>query len=65
MLTVQTMLTAIRDKGLNDAEIGAELDNTPQATVYRLRVGTHKGTSYQRYALIEDLYKRLRRKKAA
>lgn len=59
------MLSAIRAKGMTDAEIGQKLGNTPQATVFRLRTGKHTSTNYERYAQIEALYKRTQRQRAA
>lgn len=57
------MLSAIRDRGMSDAEIGAALNNTPQPTVHRLRNGKHLSTGYERYALIEALYKKVMRRR--
>jgi hypothetical protein len=53
-MDIQNTLQAIADTGLTDAEIGAEID-APQATVNRLRNGTHKTTDFERGKKIYEL----------
>ena len=61
-MTIQELLQKIHAKGLNDYALEKELDKsfkTPQSTLYRLRTGSHKRTSHERYIAIESVYKKL------
>ncbi len=53
-MSIQTILEEIKSTGMTDAEIG-ECINAPQATVSRLRNGTHKSTSFERGQAIHNL----------
>ena len=52
-MNIQKILTELNEK-MSDAKIG-EAINAPQATVTRLRNGTHKQTFYDRAVAIRKL----------
>lgn len=54
MMTIQMLLSQLRQSGMTDADIGAEI-GAPQSIVTRLRTGTHRSTSYERGLAIEAL----------
>jgi DNA-binding CsgD family transcriptional regulator len=56
-MNIQTMLTALSEKGLTDEKIAAEIGAT-QPTVTRLRNGVHKKTDYERYNQVLAIYQR-------
>jgi hypothetical protein len=61
-MTIQELLKKIKQQGLNDYQLSKELETsfkTPQSTLFRLRAGSHKRTSHERYMAIESVYKNL------
>lgn len=58
-MTIQKLLTEIKESGMTDAEIGAEIQ-APQSIVTRLRNGDHKSTSFERGTKINALAKERR-----
>ena len=55
-MNIQVILEELKNKGgMTDQEIGIAI-GAPQATVFRLRKGTHKTCSYERGKKIAELH---------
>jgi hypothetical protein len=53
-MTLQKLLNELKNIGMNDVEIGREID-AAASIVQRIRKGTHRTTTYERGKKITDL----------